>query len=44
MNALFLLAGIVALIIICDTIEKISIYRTYKTLTPEQLKALSHNE
>lgn len=43
MNVFYVLAGITALIIICETIEKISVYRSYKSLTPEQLESLSHN-
>lgn len=43
MNVFYVLALIVALIIVCETIEKISIYRSYKSLTPEQLEALSRN-
>lgn len=43
MNVLYVLAGIVSLIIVCETIEKISIYRWYKSLTPEQLEALARN-
>ena len=43
MHIFFLLTIILLTIIICETVEKIYIYRMYKNLSPEQIEAFVRN-
>lgn len=43
MYILILLTIIILVMIVCDTIEKIFIYHSYKSLTPEQIEAFVRN-